>query len=382
MMIRRCLNGVALGALALSAVACQSQQTGDEGLLRFSYVTDDNPNNFNKPIALGARLDMRIEEAGGLFTGLRPNPTVTGATTEDESVIRAAGFDGNIVTFEAVGPGTVNLEVTATLNSNANRGKSVTDRTTFRAAEIDDVRLWHTCTVERTGHYLTNTRGDLWMTYELFGRNQLGNAEPVIGYGVHPFTVEPASALTVDESSRDQQWFHFTGYPDAPGTVTVSGTTGDDTLTMEFVEPGAVIGSRLVKFFDGCIGDGERDLCAFAGNDFGTGFFVQPLVDGESPVCQSDLDFDVEVLTPDICDVAKMGNPNADAEETTSGGDGGGGEEPETVGANESNWVRVVGKIIGTCEFTVTYPEGADGMGASSTLSVTIKGGEDDIAAE
>lgn len=371
----------ALCVLSAPLIACQSQQTGDQGLLRFSYVTDDNPGNFNKPIAVGARLDVRIEEAGGLFAGLRADPDITAATAEDESIIRGVEYSGNVATFEGVAPGSTKLQVTATLNSAANRGKSVEDTVTFRAAAIDHVDLFHTCTLERTAHYLTNTQGDLWLTYELYGRNGLDNREPIIGYGVYPYTVEPEGALTVDEGRKDQQWFHFTGYPETATTVTLTGAVGDSQLTMEFVEPGAVQATRLVKFTDGCVGDGERDMCAFAGNEFGTRFYVQPLLDGDTPVCQSDLAFEVETLTPEVCDVRPVGNPNADAEETTSSGEGEGGEaEPVTIGANERNWVVVVGKVIGDCQFAVSYPEGNGGMGARTELSVTIKGGPGDVA--
>ncbi|MCB9529265.1 MAG: hypothetical protein H6701_12940 [Myxococcales bacterium] len=373
------LRPLALAALTLPALACQSEQTGEQGLLRFSYVTDDNPANFNKPVAVGARLDMRIEEAGGLFTGLRPDPTVTAATTEDEAVIRAAAFTRNVVTFEGIGAGTTKLTVTATLQSSGNKGKSVEDSVTFRAAVVDDVKLFHTCTLDRAGHYLTNTRGDLWLTYDFFADNALGNAEPVIGYGHHPITIEPAGSLTLDEASKDQQWFHFTGYPDTPTTVTVRGDAGGDAVTLNFVDPAAVQSARLIKFTDGCVGDGERDLCAFAGNELGTGFYLQPLVADDEPVCQADLAFELTVDTPDVCAVERAPNPNTD-EETTSGGDDAPAQAPPTVGANEANWIRVVGKVIGTCRFTVTYPEGNGGAGAVTPLSVTIKGGEGDIA--
>jgi hypothetical protein len=46
------------GAALLLTVACQSTLTGNEGNFQFSYDADDWITDFNKPIAVGAYLDI------------------------------------------------------------------------------------------------------------------------------------------------------------------------------------------------------------------------------------------------------------------------------------------------------------------------------------
>ena len=44
--------------LTLTSVACTSTITGEEGNLKFSYYSSDDAGNFNKPLAIGAKVEV------------------------------------------------------------------------------------------------------------------------------------------------------------------------------------------------------------------------------------------------------------------------------------------------------------------------------------
>ena len=67
MSARHVATMAAFGSLALavpSLTSCRSEITGNEGNLEFSYVADDDLLDFNKPLAVGASLDLRVTPAG------------------------------------------------------------------------------------------------------------------------------------------------------------------------------------------------------------------------------------------------------------------------------------------------------------------------------
>ncbi|HCF56896.1 MAG TPA: hypothetical protein DFS52_02730, partial [Myxococcales bacterium] len=49
---------------AVAIAGCQSMITGNEGNLEFSYRADDEVRDFNKPIAVGAKLDLEVRTNG------------------------------------------------------------------------------------------------------------------------------------------------------------------------------------------------------------------------------------------------------------------------------------------------------------------------------
>ena len=61
----------ALAAVTISSLCCahcgliESTTTGELGNLSFSYDAKDELFNFNKPIALGAKLRITVRDAGG-----------------------------------------------------------------------------------------------------------------------------------------------------------------------------------------------------------------------------------------------------------------------------------------------------------------------------
>ena len=55
-----------IGALLAIGTGCTSKITGKEGNFQFAYAADDDPLDFNKPIAVGGRLDLRVTQVGTL----------------------------------------------------------------------------------------------------------------------------------------------------------------------------------------------------------------------------------------------------------------------------------------------------------------------------
>ena len=102
---------VALVGCSLT-IGCVSRQTGNEGNLEFSYVAEDNINDFNKPIGVGATLPMEVRAAG-----TRAPVTLTAAQFADTAVLEVTEFSGINLTAEGKGDGNTLLEVVATLAS-------------------------------------------------------------------------------------------------------------------------------------------------------------------------------------------------------------------------------------------------------------------------
>ncbi|MDX9723853.1 MAG: hypothetical protein RBU37_24095 [Myxococcota bacterium] len=321
----------------------------------FSYVAEDDPLDFNKAIAVGASLDIYVEEAGG--TLLSKRPTITAADMSEPS-FSVVSFADNRVTVRAEAEGKSDLEVSAKLPN----GDEVADYVNLRSLPVTDVKLFHSCRAasELEGYYLSAQSGALWLGFELYATNQLGNAVPAIGYGYHPVGVEPEGAMQVDQEATTQQWIQFENLPSAPAAVTVSANVGTASLTLNFVDAADIVASRLVTYLgDGCWGDGEHNPCTLVGGN-GAIFYLQPLLAGELPICQSALAFELETLTPTLCEVTSI-------------------SAPDENNVNESGWLKVKGLAVGDCRFRVTFPTGNAGAGAATELQVEVKGGEDEL---
>ncbi len=308
----------------IAGTACESTVTGNSGNFQFSYNADDRIGDFNKPIAVGARLDISVNDAG-----LRQAVALATAETDDESVLQVVSIDGNTITLEAVGDGNGLLSVSGTTAE----GDELDDSVNLLARTPEVLKLWHPCSTDADAAYVTGQR--VWMPWEM----EMENSQPVIGYGFWPVTVEGAAAHTAADSG--QQWMAFdTG--DTAGTATLTSDIDDTTLAMTVITESEI--------------DGVEEPIAFVWEDIDVGdvnaFHVRPKFGGLT-VCQADVVKQVVSLTPDICAVRE--GPAAD---------------PNLY---EYGWYEIEGVGQGTCEYTVTYPNGADGAGVTGTFSHLIE---------
>lgn len=324
-----------VAALA-GSFACTSTLTGNEGNLSFAYPADDAVLDFNKPIAVGARLDLSVSEVG-----VSRDVTVLRAAFDDPTVLAVVGFEGKRLTVEGRGEGQALLEVEARTAS----GPTLPDSVDLQARVPDVHRLWNSCT-EGAAAYLVGQA--IYLPYEF----ERSNGQPVIGYGWLPLDVEGPGELTFDATWTGQQYAKAT--TDAVGAVTLTSQVDGTTIDFDVVAPADL--------------DGVETPTAYVAEDIDVGdtnlFTVKPLVGG-AVVCQADIAFTVESDTPDICTVELA---TERPEEGTSAGKG-----DNDLFAYEAGWYAITGEAEGTCRYTVTYPEGDDGAGVSAQFTYPIE---------
>jgi hypothetical protein len=308
--------------------ACQSKITGTEGNLSFAYVADDDIRNFNKPIAVGAKLDLTVTEVG-----TDKKVELQAAKADPETVLRAASFSGNTVVLEGKGSGSALVSVEAKVPS----GTVVKDSVNMLARAPEVLKLAHTCTADNEGRYLVGQ--DVWVPFDL----EMKNGQAVIGYGYFPVDVLPATAMTLDLTSRDQAFLHIkTGA--TKGSVTLQSKIDSTTIKVSLVEQGDADGALANPLSPKEIEVGKT-----------LGVHVLPTVSGK-PVCQARSEVTVATGTPTICTaVLASGSTGATA-------------NPQ----NEWGFVNVTGKAVGKCTFNVTHVKGKAGAGVTTPITVDI----------
>ncbi len=311
----------------LLLVGCESTLTGNEGNFQFSYEADDRVNDFNKPVAVGASLDLEVRDVGA-----RQPVTLSSAAFVDDTVLVVASFADQNVTITGVGEGTALLEVEGTTTG----GETLTDSVNLLAAVPDVLELRHTCTDQPEAAYLTSSRA--WIPFEL----ERSNGQPVIGYGYYP--LESLSGATLNVSDSTQTHIALDTAPQA-SDLTLASSIDDTTLDLVIATEGQI--------------DGVSDPIAVVVEDIDVGdtnpFYVLPTVGGR-PVCQATVLKTVTSNTPDICTIRERDPAPGTGDESF-----------------ESGWFDVTGVMQGTCEYTVTYPGGNAGSGASATFTFPIE---------
>lgn len=321
----RVLGSTALLATTVGLMACESKLTGNEGNFQFSYPADDRVLDFNKPIAVGATLEVSVSDVGSD----RP-VELSAAAFDDPNVLSVESFSGNQVILKGIGAGGALLSVEGTTAD----GEALTDSVNFLAAVPEVMKLRHSCTTEATAAYLAGSQ--IWVPFEL----EMENGQPVIGKGVYPVDASDTEALALDTTRSSQTHLHY----DVSGTAqsaTLTPSIGGDALSIEIAEASAI--------------DGIADPIDFAGEDIDAGetaaFYVLPKV-GDATVCQANANKTVTSDTPEVCSVR-----DRDAE----------------AGSFESGWFEVEGLAEGECLFTISYPAGNAGAGASAQFSFPIE---------
>ena len=304
---------------------CESSITGNAGQLRFAYDSNEDVFNFNKPIAVGATLDLRVTD----FSDQR-DAFVIAASTKDPEVIQVADFTGNTVTLIGSGDGNTLVKVSA----NDHMGIERDDSVNMMAREVEVLRMEHTCTDDLEGHYLTGHR--VRVPFEL----ELNDGNPLIGDGFYPVTDEPAGQITIDRTVREQEWMIIdTG--NQAGVVSLRSDVDATRLDLAIVPPEAIDGASLPFGAPSSVRRGGSVL-----------LWVLPTANGR-PICQGITERSVETLTPEICTVR----------------DAAGAAEDSNDGRHESGWIELRGHQNGTCQYRVRYPA----SGASADFMVQVR---------
>lgn len=314
---------VLLTFMAVMILACSSKLTGNEGNFQFSYTADDRITDFNKPIAVGAFLDIEVTDVGAL----QPIELIA-AEFDDSAFLDVVSFSGNTITVTGVADGYAMLSVEGTTVD----GETLTDAINMLAGVPEVLVLNHTCEGDT---YLTNQR--IWVPFEM----EMENGQPVIGYGYYPATLSDEQALSLNAGDSGQQYIAF-DTTSATGTATLTSEIDQTTLDFNVADAGSITGAAQPVawvFEDIDVGDT---------NDF----YVLPTTDS-STICQAEVTKTVTSDTPDICTVWDS--------------------EPMDSSTNEYGWFKVEGVAEGECLFTVTYPEGMGGAGVSTQFSYPIE---------
>lgn len=312
---------VGLAAICLFGMACVSSTTGNEGNLEFAYVADDNLRDFNKPIGVGASLDLIISQAG---TGA--GVVVNKATSDKPEVAEVISAGGNSVVLTGKGDGSFRLSVETTTPA----GDSLNDSVDMLVRTPDALEIRHYCTSGATANYEVDK--DV-----LIGFDMLAGGKAVIGWGLHPVTFEPADGLVLDKNTKDQASLHL-HTAKTRQTVVIKSTVDGTSATVGLVTEADFNGARLANVtqpLGGVFVNATRLM------------HVRPLVD-DVPVCQSGAVMTAGASTPEICTVKA----------TKSGA--------------VTSWVSITGHKVGKCTFTITLPNGDGGKGVSETFTVDV----------
>ncbi len=317
-------------ASAALVSGCVSQQTGKSGLLKFTYAADDNILDFNKPIAIGAKLDLVVSAvADGKAV------TVQTASSDDATILSVVSYSGNKVTILANAAGTGTINVTARTSS----GTTVDDSIDMRGGKALSVKLSPGCGGTGTPLYLTGGHSNgIFIPYELYG----ANSEPVIGYGYHPLTIAPAASLALDTTST-AQWAYLYHTNGVPGSVALTSTLDKNTWAIQLVGEGAIDGAKL---------DMPSNTLVLAGGATAI-VYARPTVAGQ-PLCQADGTFAVKTVTTAICEVKAAG------------------QQPTSQSIDGWSFVEVKGLTVGVCKFEVNWQNGKGGQGVTQSLQIDV----------
>jgi hypothetical protein len=323
----------ATAALMTTMGACTSTTTGADGNLKFSYYSTANARDFNKPIAIGAKLDIKVEEAG---SDDMDGTIVNSVQSEDEAIIKAASAGGDTITLEATGAGSAEISVDATLSRN---GEVESDRFTMRTAVPEVIELTHLCATDsNTATYLVGQK-EIFLGYDM----QLKDGQQVIGYGYYPVNPAPATGVSVLKDKKNHDFVRMETGADV-GDVVLTSDVSEGSWTLKLVEEGAIDGALIEDV--GSVGVGEEET-----------YHVLPATMG-ARICQADLDFEVATLTPELCDVRRQSDEALELTKSIT---------------KKAGWIVVSGKAVGDCKFTVTYSGANEGAGVTVEFPISVE---------
>lgn len=294
---------------------CRSRTTGNEGNFVFSYQADDDLGDFNKPIAVGARLDVTVTTVGE-----NKAVTLSEATTEDEDILTVESFYRSRFTLVGAGVGSTLVKVRGQAQGDEEKTDSVNMQA--KVPEVHD--LYFDCGHSANATYLTGS--SVLVNYEM----STSDGQPVIGYGYYPLTITPTEGATLKTTGKSQTRYALTA-GDTAQTVTITSGIDSSFITLTL---------KTMADID--------DLTFYPASDTvavgqATTFTVIPMVDGKE-LCNATLTLSLNVQTADQCEIV----------------------------TNSGRSVTVRGLQAGTCSLEVTVSQANDGAGITETHDLTI----------
>ncbi len=310
-----------LTLLLAATLGCESAITGNEGNFRFSYPADDAIFDFNKPIAVGARLDLRVSDGAPV--------TLVDVATEDPGVLEVVAFEEDTLTVAAVSDGNTRIQV----KGEGRDGEVKTDSVDMMARTAERIVLRHRCLPEAdTAAYLVGS--PIAIGFDLM----LANGDPVIGYGYYPVEPTAEGMVQLDPTNTSSTLIRLDTL--GTGMVQLRSTIDDTTLTLVLVEEAALDGmDEPQPWLQSEVRAGETVL-----------FTVRP-ASGGVPVCEARATLEVATSTPAVCAIRVAEDPAG-----------------ETLDIADRTWFEIEGLSAGTCSYTLYFP--ASGLSMDFTQPI------------
>jgi len=311
------LRGPFAAVLLLAcASGCYSKVTAQSGNFTFAYASMVEHENFVKPIAPGAKLEVLA-----FRNGTEDKLTVKAARSSKPSVVAIKSVKDKSIIVEGVEPGIAEIEITAREDD----GREIVDKMFFHVAKPTKHKLEHACTEKADAVYV---RGEDVVLY-----HSLATAEgrPVIGFDYAPMKIEPASALKLERQPQADGWYQFRAAAKSP-SVTVRSTIDDRALTLKIVDRKDLTAASLMH--------SPRMIQGRSS------YIVAEVSAGDSTLCNQNALTKAKSLTPAICKVTGRLE-----------------DDPDGDDSNREQLARVDALAFGRCKFEVTLPELAGGKG-------------------
>lgn len=311
--------GIAAGVtavLALSLEGCYAKSTGYHGKFTFGYASGLDVENFVKPIAPGAKLDVVAFSNGGDDDD---KLTITKMASSAPAVLDVSAKGDHALTITAKEPGVAYVDVTA----RDAEGHELSDRMFFHVAKPVRHALHHSCTEEKEATYVV---GD---TIDVFHDLKTADGRMVIGYDYHPFDVGGGGAIELVLQPAVGGYYGFAAK--RPVTkATITSKVDASSVTVDVVDKGVPTIATLSSD-DGVILEGNRT-------------YVSAIVTLPGKVlCSQNALTRARSLTPEICSVtAKLDDHGDD---------------------NRHQLAAVTAKRFGVCKYELTLPELDGGRG-------------------
>ncbi len=318
--------------LALSVLllgGCYSKATAYDGRFTFAYASMVEHENFVKPIAPGAKLEVHA-----FANASQEKLTIASARSSKPGVVAVHAAKAESVILEGREPGVAEIEITARDPS----GRELVDRMFFHVAKPVTHRLEHACTEERRAVYV---RGEDVVIHHSLATS---DGRPVIGFDYAPLRSEPARALALVQQPQAGGYYAFRAASAQPN-VTLRSTVDGGELTLRIVERGELEQASIHHADRMRIGE--------------SAYVVADVHHGDGPVCNQTALTKARSLTPDVCKVTAKLEDDPDGGET-----------------NREQLARIEALAFGVCTFEVTLPELAKGRGV--VLKGTVKVGREE----
>lgn len=306
-------RGWVLALLVLGG--CYSKATAREGKFTFAYPSMVEHDNFVKPIAPGAKLEVRA-----FINGTHDEMTLKSAKSSDPNVVAIDSVKDKTLVLAGKTPGVAMIELTA----QDPNGNELVDQMFFHVAKPVKHGLQHSCTEEAEAAYVVGE--DVFLDHAM----ATADKRPVIGTGYVPLAIEPRGALDLVLQPQADGFYLFKAK--SAKRVTVRSKIDEQALTLKLVD--------RKDLTDGSLLFADRMLAGRAS------WIVAQVRAGDTALCNQTALTKAKSLTPEICKVtAKLE------------------DDPDADDSNREQLAQITAIAFGVCKFEVTLPELAKGKG-------------------